>query len=189
MPAPRRCRSCGASLPPDVRWCSLCGEAAKEFSARPPLHEDGYVGQPWHDVHTSRWQASPTTFGPAGRLMVTAGVFGLLFVGLFWTGVFSPFGLWFFLGWSIVASFVLRQTWQPVRVEAPSGGLRGRIGQRFPRLGAPLPLRAIGVAAAGSIALMAGYGWTTGDTLARYGMVIVVVMLGAIAMLLWLTES
>jgi hypothetical protein len=120
--------------------------------------------------------------------MVTAGVFGLLFVGLFWTGAFNPFGLWFFLGWSIVAGFVLRQTWQSVRVEAPPGGLKGRIG-KFPRLGAPLPLRAIGVAATGSIALVAGYVWITGDTLARYAMVIVGVMLGAIAILLWLTDS
>lgn len=189
MPAPRHCRSCGASLPPDVRWCNLCSAAVTEFSARPPLHQNGYVGRPSHDVHTSRWQASPTTFGPAARLIVTAGVFGLLFVGLFWTGAFNPFGLWFFLGWSIVAGFVLRQTWQSVRVEAPSGGLKGRIGKRFPRLGAPLPLRAIGVAATGPIALVAGYGWTTGDTLARYAMVIVVVMLGAIAILLWLTDS
>lgn len=60
----------------------------------------------------------------------------------------------FFLGWSIVTGFVLRQTWQSVRVEASSGGLRG-----------------------------------TGDTLARYVMVIVVVMRGAIAILLWLTDA
>jgi hypothetical protein len=187
MPAPRNCRSCGATLPPDVRWCNQCSEAVREFSARAPLHDGDYVGIPRHDVHTSRWAASPTTFGPTGRLIVTAGVVGLLVVGLFWTGA-TPFGLWF-LAWSIVAGFVLRQTWQAVRVDVDPDGLRMRFGRRFPRLAAPLPLRSV-VAVVGVCLLLAtAYGWTTGDSLARFGIVIVAVMLGLTAILLWLTDS
>jgi hypothetical protein len=37
--------------------------------------------------------------------------------------------------------------------------------------------------------LATAYGWTTGDSLARFGIVIVAVMLGLTAILLWLTDS
>ena len=109
-------------------------------------------------------------------------------MGLFWTGA-TPFGLWFFLAWSIVAGFVLRQTWQAVRVDVGPDGLRMRFGRRFPRLAAPLPLGSV-VAVVGVCLLLAtAYGWTTGDSLARFGIVIVAVMLGLTAILLWLTDS
>lgn len=146
------------------------------------------MGIPRHDVQTSRWRASPTTFGPIGRLVVTAGVFGLLIVGLFWTGA-SPFGLWFFLAWSIVAGFVLRQTWQAVRVDVDPHSLRMRFGRRFPRLTAPLPLRTIASVIGVSILAAGAYGWATGDTLARFSMVILGVMLGLTWILLHLTDS
>jgi hypothetical protein len=55
-----------------------------------------------------------------GRIVTTAVVFGALFLGLSATGVVSPFGLWFFMGWSIVATMVLKQTWQ--------GGHAGPVG-------------------------------------------------------------
>lgn len=105
------------------------------------------------------------------------------------TGVITPFGLWFFFGWAILAGFVLRQTWQPVRVEDDSPGLRGRIEQRLPRLGASIPVRGVAIAALGSTTLMVGYGWISGDTMARFGIVIAFTVLGVIALLLWLTDA
>ena len=63
------------------------------------------------------------------------------------------------------------------------------IRRRFPRLAVPVPLRAIGAVTGLTILLATAYGWTMGDSLARFGIVIVAVMLGLTAILLWLTDS
>ena len=89
MPAPRNCRACGEALSPDLRRCLACGAAVTEFAVRPPLHDEGFVGAPMHDIHTSRWRASDTTFGPAGRLAITAATIAFLVSGLWMMG-FTP---------------------------------------------------------------------------------------------------
>jgi hypothetical protein len=187
MPAPRTCRSCGAAIA--TRRCPRCGIEVTEFASRVPLHEGGYVGDPVPDVHTSRWRASPTTFGPVGRLTVTASVFLFPAGGLTMTGgLLSPFGLWFALAWSIVAGFVFRQTWAPVRIGAPAG-MRSRIARRYPRLGGSIPPRMLTAIALLGVVGVAGYGWTSGDTVARFGVVVAGVMILAVALLIWLSDS
>jgi hypothetical protein len=76
MPAPRACRSCGAALPVDIRWCTRCYEPVRELTPRAPIHEGDFVGSPVHErgdiPRWSRWKKTATTFGPRGRLVATA---------------------------------------------------------------------------------------------------------------------
>lgn len=83
MPAARNCRSCGAPLPGDVRWCGRCHEPVREFTPRAPLHAAGSVAGPLihgggHAPHWSRWERSATTFGPLGRVVASALLFGTI---------------------------------------------------------------------------------------------------------------
>lgn len=108
MPAPRTCRSCGAAL--DTRRCPGCGAEASEFAARPPLQADGFVGQPSHlqvqRGHYSRWESSPTTFGPAARIGASALLFGFLVVGFFVDFFILWFVQLFLTGW------LLKEIWR-----------------------------------------------------------------------------
>lgn len=138
MPAGRTCARCGQALGPDVRWCLACYEPVREFTPRPPGNAGTFVGTPMHDRPTSRWAASPTTFGPVGRLVVTAlllafGVGNLVMLGA------TPFGLWFLLGFAVFASFVLRSTWRPVPVQPSGPGRLDRLTRRTPMLAMPVP--------------------------------------------------
>ena len=189
MPSPRACRHCGTALPGDVRWCSMCKEAVVEFAPR-PVTPTPYVGTPSHTVRTSRWRATDLTFGPIGRLTVTVVVFLVLIVGWQSAGGASPTGLWFFMGWFIVASMVLKGTWQKVRLdpdEAP--GQRARFAARFPRLGGAINgsiLRVALVVVAATVAVIA---YWQGDTLGRFGLLVVGVMTAVSALLIWLTGA
>ena len=164
----------------------MCTEPVRNFAPR-PASPTPYVGTPSHTVRTSRWKGTDLTFGPVGRLGVTALVFGVLFVGMRSTGL-SPFGLWFFMGWSIAASMVLKQTWQKVRLD-PDEPLRrrDRLASRFLLLARPLGGSLVGVAFAvlGATAALIAY-WRF-DTLGRFGILVVGVMTGLSALLIWLT--
>jgi hypothetical protein len=46
MPASRNCTKCGAALSGAVRWCGRCYEPVREFTARAPLHQGDFVGDP-----------------------------------------------------------------------------------------------------------------------------------------------
>jgi hypothetical protein len=85
MTAPRACRSCGAPLPRDVRWCLRCYTPVAELTPRerqlPPV-EHAEDPPPWANRSPlrdnrgtpptySRWRAGPTTFGPVGRIAIT----------------------------------------------------------------------------------------------------------------------
>ena len=119
MTAPRSCRSCAARLSPDIGWCPRCFEPIAGFASRPPLHDPLpeperarhiRLGAP--DARTqgrfSRWQAGPTSIGPAGRIAITS-VLGL------WV-------IWGFLNvflvmWAVmvvVSGLILRDVWKPV---------------------------------------------------------------------------
>jgi hypothetical protein len=90
MPAGRSCRSCGAALPPEIRWCTTCFERVRDLTPRAPLHEG--VAGPLRPTgpgvpHWSRWERSATTFGPVGRIAMTAGL-GLTVLGAMSGGLF-----------------------------------------------------------------------------------------------------
>jgi hypothetical protein len=76
MTAPRVCRSCGAALHGNVRWCLRCYAPSRELTPRPPTWAaDGFVDAPIHTggtvPHWSRWEKSATTLGPVGRVTTT----------------------------------------------------------------------------------------------------------------------
>lgn len=80
-----------------------------EFAARPPLH-DAAVAPARSTVvlgHYSRWQASPTTFGPEIKIGVSAFLVGMLALGLF----FVFFILWFVQ--LFVTIWLLKELWRP----------------------------------------------------------------------------
>jgi hypothetical protein len=160
-----------------------------EFAARPPLHEAGtFVGIPTNRVRTSRWRKGHTTFGPLGRLGVTAALLLMLGWGLMASGGPTPFGLWFFLGWSILAGIVLRQTWAPIRVDEPRRGPRAWAASGFPKAGADLqPSVALAIVAAPVLGALA-FGWVAGDSVMRFGIVLILVMAGVVSVLIRLSD-
>jgi hypothetical protein len=139
-------------------------------------------------MKTSRWRKGPTTFGPVGRLGVTAVLILMLLWGLIASGGATPFGLWFFLGWSILAGIVLRQTWGPVRVDGPQRGLRPWIARRFPKAGADLSPRVVVASVAAPLLCAMTCGWFEGDTVVRFGIVVFLAMVGVVRLLLRLTD-
>jgi hypothetical protein len=114
MPAPRTCRACGAPLLPDVRWCGRCHEPVCEFSARAPLHDGDFVAMPRHTggaaPHWSRWGKDATTFGPRGRVGITATLVLFLVIG-----AFTQF-LLLWLVEVIVGAWILKDVWRPAWV-------------------------------------------------------------------------
>ena len=131
MTAPRACRSCGAELSLDVRWCTFCFAPISEYTPRERLH-DGFVGTPQLDARTSRWKrAGPLSFGPVGRVLMTAlvllmGPWGTI---SFFTIMYTP--IWLGLGF-----VVLKQVWRRERLddEAPPTASE-RFRERHPTLG------------------------------------------------------
>lgn len=152
MPASRNCASCGAALPGDVRWCGRCYEPVREFTPRAPLHGE-VVGELHHDVVTSRWSKGPGTFGPLGRLGITA----LLVVppSLIVPAAMGiwPLALWFLLGYSIFAAMVLRDVWKRAPVVGTSKAT-GRLTARHPVLGRRVPFAGPVLAGVGSLVVL-----------------------------------
>jgi hypothetical protein len=120
VPIGSLCRACGAALPPDLGWCSVCYTPVTPFASRPPLHEPGtFVGTPIAEPRTSRWRAGPTTMGPLGRIGWTLGL------------------LLLFPWWALVVP--LRSIWRRERIaaDAPPTAFE-RFRSRHPRLGREL---------------------------------------------------
>lgn len=183
MPAPRTCRSCGADLAPDIRWCTRCYAPVTEFAARERLH-DGYVGAPRTEMRTSRWRAGPLTFGPIGRLLATAIV---VLMGPW--GSISLFTLLYAPVWIAVAVIVLRQIWRPETIDPDEPPTRSqRFRERHPFLGRPIGGRAF---TSGAIALSMA-AWVTGivvmDTAGRVILVAVAAIIGVGLLIAWLAE-
>jgi hypothetical protein len=187
MPAPRTCRNCGTALPADVRWCSMCSEAVREFHPR-PVTETPFVGTPSHVVRTSRWRASDLTFGPRGRLAVTAIVFIVFFVGESGAGWISPFGLWFFMGWFILATMVLKTTWQKVRIDPDEPpGRRAQLAERYPGPSGKVSGSVVGLVVAVLAVTVAILAYWKVDQLGRFGILVLGVMTAVSVTLIWLT--
>jgi hypothetical protein len=110
MTAPRTCRNCGAELTGDVMWCVRCYEPVRHLTPRSPelavsspqpIRGDGRA--------RSRWRAGATTFGPVGRIVVTAGVI----VFFPWGTIGNPLTLFVYLpAYLVLAVAVLRSTWR-----------------------------------------------------------------------------
>jgi|SRR5918992_2455320 hypothetical protein len=186
MPVGSVCRSCGASLSGDVAWCARCLAPVKTFARRPPLHDPGtYVGRPEPEARTSRWQAGPTTFGPAGRIVST-----LVVAAMFpWWGLggFNPFFLWALMGWLLAGGVFLRSIWRP----APVGPREPTAGDRL-RARHPLLARRIRIShgARGTMLVFAVGGavaaWLALDDTARYLWAVVAIMSGVgVALARW----
>ncbi len=192
MTAPRVCRSCGADLALDVRWCTFCFAVVTEFEQR-IASPGGFVDVPRHDVRYTRWRGGPLTFGPAGRLVITVG----LALGLpiaFWTmgTAFWGLGLWFLLGYSILSAVVLQSVWRRMPVGPDeteevhrSSGFRNR----HPRLGHEIhvPKLVLGVI---GLALLGVLGYTvfrSSDDLHRFfGLAIILMVAFGTALAHWL---
>jgi hypothetical protein len=205
MTAPRACRACGAPLPADVRWCLRCYEPVREFAPRdrqlPPLERvqepPPWVGaSPLRDPDVlpptySRWRAGPTTFGPVGRLIVTILV-ALIFP---WDAIvtLNPLRLWFMLGYTIFAAYVLRHTWrrERVMVERPAGRPTRRAGlnahARF--LSRPVDARIVLGCVLVAAVVAVAYAWVDLDAYGRYSVLVAVLVgVGAIVWSWW-TET
>ena len=145
MPAPPTCRHCGATLPPSVRWCGLCQEPVLEFSPREPMHAGNYVGNVKVEARYSRWRASPTTFGPVGRVLATLAV---ILMGP-WTGI-SMFSILYVPVWIMLATMILKQVWQRQKIDPDATPTRlDHFRERHPllayRIDPPLVLAGIGL--------------------------------------------
>lgn len=100
---------------------------------------------------------------------------GLLVGALAMLGWFNPFALWYFLGWSILAGFVFRHVWAPVRVDDT---VASRVARRFPTMGsaiAPTAGRLFAVTVVVALGAVGAYVWFEGDTLLRF---LIVLLLG-----------
>ena len=120
---------------------------------------------------------------------VTMGTVVFLLIGLAQTGgLASPFGLWFFLGWA-----------PPPASCSDRPGVRSR--SKIPRPGSGVgssdvsldwehdPQRGIVVVAGGATMMSLIYVWVAGDTFVRFSMLVVFVMIGLIAIFIWIFDG
>jgi hypothetical protein len=109
------CHVCNAALPPDAEWCGQCLTPVKQEAHEPVdrPEPEPFVGPP---PEYSAWKAGPYSFGPVGKILITAfvvlvgaalayvsarigsfyGTMGLalvmMLIGIF--SVFAVMGLW-----------------------------------------------------------------------------------------------
>ena len=122
----------------------------------------------------SRWHAGPTTFGPVGRVLATALVLALGpwngFSGF--SDAAGPLMIWYLLGWTILAVWVLRHVWRKERIADPTvaarEGMWSRLGRRVPALGRPVPpVLVLGVLGATALVTLLVL-WVNLDTEGRF---------------------
>jgi hypothetical protein len=104
----------------------------------------GFVDMPRRDAgHFSRWEKSPTTFGPTGRLIGTGLVAGVIVFDFFLTFVV------FWLIELFVGAWIVRELWKPgwvvpheaIGARAEQGMPVIEAGFRVPVAEAPLPIQ------------------------------------------------
>lgn len=174
MTAPRACRSCGADLAPDVRWCTFCFAPITAYAARERLH-DGFVGTLQSDVRYSRWKrAGPLSFGPVGRVVMTALVLlmGPWATVSFFTIMYTP--IW--LGLSFV---VLKQVWhrESLDEDAPPTATE-RFRERHPILGHRFDGSSVAIVLGALLLATVSVLMIRADTTGFYGLVALLAMLG-----------
>jgi hypothetical protein len=162
-----------------VRWCGLCQKPILEFSPREPVRAGTYVGNVRVEARYSRWRASPTTFGPVGRVLATSAV---ILMGP-WTGI-SMFSILYVPVWIMLSTMILKQVWARQRVDPDAPPTRfDRFRERHPllafRIDPPLVLAGIGLL----LILVAALALTgTGVLLVA----VVALLIGVGALLAWL---
>jgi hypothetical protein len=123
------CRQCGAVLRPDLGWCGLCFTRVPEVEhTLQGAMRDRAAGAPVAPSEFSRWKASPTSFGPTGRTLLSIGLLIGLLVGepmlrgltFVWVGIDVP-GPGFVLLYAAVAVpgaayLLVSRIWKRVRV-------------------------------------------------------------------------
>jgi hypothetical protein len=116
-----RCRECGAALAAGAAWCGQCfarvDAAASMPTGLPPSGFQPSGAQPRQVLtRRTRWQKTPTTFGPAGRLLATVGVLIPLvvmvvggFVDMFAWGGAAVYA-------AVIVPWAMRDIWREGRV-------------------------------------------------------------------------
>ena len=175
MPIGHLCRACGATLPADLRWCTTCYAPVTLYSPREPVHgPEGYAGQPEPTLRTSRWRSGPTTFGPLGRILSTAGLAALF---PWWGLGGNPFFLWSLMGWLGMAGIVIRSVWKRERIVDPSPTRVEILRARHPLLAKEIRLSGAALLALFVVAVAGGVvAWSSIDTGARFLSVVVVLV-------------
>lgn len=182
--APRTCRACGAELHGDVMWCLRCYEPVHQLTAAQPqlpvVHPvPGGDGRPH-----SRWKAGATTFGPLGRVVVTA-----LVLAFAPTSLGNPLTLVVYLpAYLVIAAKILRSTWRKDLVATPTR--LAPSGERPEPVREPVPISTV-VGWGVLITLMIGVGiaWTATD---QEGHGIIAMVASLVALLLavrWLPRG
>jgi hypothetical protein len=98
-------------------WCLRCYAPVRHLTPREPQLPTIQFLAPKEAVPTSRWHRGATTFGPAGRLTITAVV---LLLAPWSTNPMALFVLW--PAYLAIAVAVLRSTWRKDFVEAAPTG-------------------------------------------------------------------
>jgi hypothetical protein len=116
-----RCAHCGATLAAGAGWCGQCFAAVGAAAAVPtPAAVFAPAGAKPREVltRTTRWAKTPTTFGPAGRVLCTVGVLVPLlvmvvggFADMFAWGGAAVYGV-------IIVPWAMRDIWKAGRLPA-----------------------------------------------------------------------
>jgi hypothetical protein len=129
-------------------WCLRCYAPVRHLTPRePPIPTIQFL-EPKETLPTSRWRRGATTFGPAGRLAITAVV---LLLAPWSTNPVALFVIW--PAYLTIAVLVLRSTWRKDVVDTTPAGLEPiPLGPRVEPVRAPVPAGTViawaGIAAA-----------------------------------------
>lgn len=184
MAAPRVCRSCGADLAVDVRWCTLCFAPITEYAERERLR-DGFVGTPQDEVRSSRWKkAGPLSFGPAGRVLIT------VFVLLMGPSTISFFSLMYAPVWIGFGFVVLKQVWrrEKLDVDAPPT-VAERFRERHPSLGIRFDGTSVAVVLGGLSLVTVGVMMLRADTAGFYMLTGLLSLVALAAFIAWAADA
>jgi len=173
-------------------WCLRCYEPVRHLTPRESAPPGVVFVSSGPEHRTSRWRAGPTTFGPVGRILITA----LVLVLFPWhvLGDLDPLVLWYALAYTLAATLVLRDTWRRERVvdDRPRrlAALRERLATRAPSLGRRL--RIDPRAAFAALILLGVLGlsvaWTQSDPYGRYLLAAITGVLATGVLIAWLNE-
>ena len=112
------CPKCGAGLSPELDWCTRCYERleAPEDEADTPVNADTPIAYTLGEVRYSRRIKSDTSFGLAGRIVLTI-LLVVVPILVFLTMAMGPFGIVGFAMWVFfIGPKLLRSIWKKTRI-------------------------------------------------------------------------
>ncbi len=128
-------------------WCLRCYAPVRQLTPREPQLPTIRFFAPKESLPTSRWKRGATTFGPAGRLTITAVV---LLLAPWSTNPLALFVLW--PAYLVIGGAVLKSTWRRDFVDTTpatlAGGLPMPAGPTLESVRAPIPTGTIAAWAA-----------------------------------------